>query len=238
MADDLPAILARPKRQSPLERILMGDEDRMAYGTGSSAEMADQPAGLAQLIIGLYNSLGETAKKAIGNSQTAMETGYYNPAPVVDAALTAMTGGVAGTGRGGVALGSGPIRYLPHSSSLAIPPSPSAADMMRKARIEEVPLAQIRGTQPKMQWEKFDAGDHPPPLLSGYADRPIAVRREDGEYLIFDGHHRAVRALNNKIDTIPMYVIDAKDYAPEFAGRKPHRSSISTDDLLKQLLGE
>ena len=97
----------------------MGDEDRMAYGTGSSAEMADQPAGLAQLIIGLYNSLGETAKKAIGNSQTAMETGYYNPAPVVDAALTAMSGGVAGTGRGGVALGSGMSFPLYHGSPKA-----------------------------------------------------------------------------------------------------------------------
>ena len=128
---------------------------------------------------------------------------------------------------------------LPHSSSLAVPPAPSLPDMARASRVEKVPLSQVRGTQPKMDWEKFNAGEHPAPLLEKYADKPVAVRREDGEYLIFDGHHRAVRASENGQSALDMYVIDAKDYAPEFAGRKPQPSSPkwtqADDDLLREL---
>jgi hypothetical protein len=36
--------------------------------------------------------------------------GAYNPAPIVEAAMLPMMGGVAGTGEGGVAIGAGPIR--------------------------------------------------------------------------------------------------------------------------------
>jgi hypothetical protein len=106
---------------------------------------------------------------------------------------------------------------------------------VRASRVESVPLSQARGTQPKMQWEKFDAGESPLPLIDGYTDKPVAVRREDGEYLIFDGHHRAVKAIDNGSNNMQMHVIDAKDYAPEFAGRKPAPDTISTDDLLKML---
>ncbi len=87
-----------------------------------------------------------------------------------------------------------------------------------------------------MDWDKFNSGDHPPPLLEGYTDRPVAVRKEDGEYLIYDGHHRAAQAIDNDQSHMSMHVIDAKNYAPEFAGRKPAPPSISDDELLKQLL--
>lgn len=63
-----------------------------AFGTGSPAETAQQPSGLGGLLGGLYNSLGLLAKRAIGNSQTALDTGNYNPAPAMEAALTAMSG--------------------------------------------------------------------------------------------------------------------------------------------------
>lgn len=130
------------------------------------------------------------------------------------------------------------MKYLPSSQSLATPPAPTAAEMLRASRVESVPLSQAKGTQPKMNWEKFDKGDHPGPLIEGYADKPVAVRREDGEYLIFDGHHRTARALNDGKQNLDMYVINAKDYAPQYAGRKPAPSRISDDDLLKELFGK
>jgi hypothetical protein len=49
-------------------------------------------------------------QRAIENSQYSLDTGTYDPSAPVEAALTAMTGGVAGTGAGGVAVGAGPIR--------------------------------------------------------------------------------------------------------------------------------
>ncbi len=54
--------------------------------------------------------LATLPQRAIQNSQYSLETGNYDPAVPVEAAMTAMTGGVAGTGPKGVALGSGPIR--------------------------------------------------------------------------------------------------------------------------------
>jgi hypothetical protein len=81
-----------------------------AFGTGSPAEEAQQPAGLAALLGGLYNSLGGLAKRSFGASEEMRQGEAYNPAPAVEAAMTAMTGGVGGTGAGGVALGAGPIR--------------------------------------------------------------------------------------------------------------------------------
>lgn len=62
------------------------------FGTGSPAEEAQKPSGLANLLGAGYGYLGDLAKRAIGNSQTAMQTGYYNPAPVMEAA-TMMMGG-------------------------------------------------------------------------------------------------------------------------------------------------
>jgi len=141
---------------------------------------------------------------------------------------------VAGTLAGAV---KPAVSMLPSSGSLNLPRAPSVEDMVRASRIETVPLSQARGTQPKMQWDRFDRGDYGAPIVKGYENMPVAVRREDGEYLIFDGHHRAVRALQEGQQTIPMHVIDAKDYAPEAAGRRPAPPSISDDDLLKALTG-
>jgi hypothetical protein len=124
---------------------------------------------------------------------------------------------------------------LPKSSSLATPPAPSAADMAR-ARVEVVPLSQARSTQSKMDWDRFESGKHPPPLLQNYADRPVAVRREDGEYLIFDGHHRSAKAMHNGTPEMEMYVINAKDYAPEFAGRKPAKYDPAEIEALASAL--
>jgi hypothetical protein len=76
---------------------MLAGEPTAAFGTGSPTEEAQKPSGLAALFGGAYNALGDLSKRAIGNSQTAMETGYYNPAPVLDAAMLPMgTGGIAG----------------------------------------------------------------------------------------------------------------------------------------------
>jgi len=66
-----------------------------AFGVGSPAETAQQPTGMSDFLAALYRSLGGISKRAIGNSQTAVETGYYNPDPVIDAALLPMNAPVA-----------------------------------------------------------------------------------------------------------------------------------------------
>jgi hypothetical protein len=126
---------------------------------------------------------------------------------------------------------------LPSSASLNTPPAPTASDMARSSKVEDVPLSQARSTQSKMEMDRFNKGDHPPALISGYEDKPVAVRREDGEYLIFDGHHRAVTAMRQGHETMAMHVIDAKDYAPAFAGRKPAppKWTSADDELLREL---
>lgn len=140
-------------------------------------------------------------------------------------------------GFAGTTVGKG-VKYLPSSSSLAIPDAPTADLLKQFGRVESVPLDMARGTQSKMNWDAFGSGDHPGALIDGFADRPVAVRREDGEYLIFDGHHRTVSALNEGQRAMDMYVIDARSYAPQVAGRKPAPQTISDDDLLKALFGK
>jgi ParB-like nuclease family protein len=121
------------------------------------------------------------------------------------------------------------IGHLPHSQSLALPEPPTPEQMARFGRIESVPLSQARATQNTMK------GGYSGDLIKGYGDKPVAARRKDGEYLIFDGHHRTVAAINEGKDTLPMYVIDVKDYAPQFAGRAPAPDKTSAEDLLKEL---
>lgn len=119
---------------------------------------------------------------------------------------------------------------------LNIPDAPTPSQMQRFARIERVPLSATRRTQNEMNWERFNRGDSPGDVVSGYGDRPVAVRREDGEYLIYDGHHRATQAVRQGQNDLEMYVIDAKDFAPDLAGRPSRpvdRNEI--DSLLRDL---
>jgi len=133
-------------------------------------------------------------------------------------------------------------RRLPSSNSLVLPDAPTPEQMRAASRIERVPLASARRTQNNMDWERFDRGDSPGELVAGFGDRPVAVRREDGEYLIFDGNHRTVRAAEGGADDLEMYVIDAKDYAPDMAGRPattspPVYNRQEIDDLAAELGG-
>jgi hypothetical protein len=186
-------------------------------------DAAKLPGDVYQGNVSMLDQYGRTNPEVIGRS--------------VDLAGLVMGGGMPMAERGALGMSGGKLR-LPYSDSLATPHAPTASDMTRASRVENVPISQARGTQPKMDWKKFEAGEHPPPLLKDYADLPVAVRREDGEYLIFDGHHRTVRAMNEGANSMPMHVIDAKDYAPQFAGRKPQPSKIDDDELLRELLGK
>lgn len=100
--------------------MMAGLLDYGAFGTGSPAETAQQPSGLAALLGGAYNAMGLLAKRALGNSANAVGTGVYDPSAPMEAAMTAMTGGVAGVPMraGEAVLGAGPIRAYhgsPHS---------------------------------------------------------------------------------------------------------------------------
>jgi len=159
------------------------------------------------------------------------------PAALNMAAL-AGTGGFAGTGKGGIALGSGPIKNFPLPDELfGTPPIPTIKNMKSLSKIENVDLSKVKSTN-KLDWGKFDSGEHPGELIKGYGDKPVAVKKDNGEYLLLDGHHRSALARENGNTQIEMHVINAKDYAPEFAGKlKPpvKKWTEEDDELLKEL---
>jgi hypothetical protein len=126
--------------------------------------------------------------------------------------------------------------YLPSSESLSIPEIPNAEQMKAHSRIENVMLNAVKGTQPKMDWDKFNAGEHPGELIKGYGKYPVAVRKENDEYLIYDGHHRAILEKKNGKKHMKMHVIDAKSYDPKNAGMKKVKDKVSADDLMKELI--
>lgn len=126
---------------------------------------------------------------------------------------------------------------LPGSASLARPPIPTAEQMAEFGRVEEVPLSQARSGQRRRYWDEFNAGEHPGELIDGYGDMPVAVRREDGEYVLMDGHHRTEKAMAEGATSLPMHVIDAKAYAPDVAGVAPRQEGWTDADeaLLAEL---
>ena len=125
--------------------------------------------------------------------------------------------------------------HLPFPDSLNIPTPPSRGDMDRHSRRVDVPLHTARATQTAMDWRKPGERTNPGPLIPGYEDAPVAVRKETGEHLIFDGHHRTVSAINSGRQSMPMHVIDAKHYDPENAGRPPMRHGLSDEEMLAEL---
>lgn len=85
-----------------------------AFGVGSPAEESSKPSNVVSNMLGsIVSSLATLPKRAIENSQYSMDTGYYDPRPVLEAAMLPMgTGAVAGVPVRGAetVLGSGPIR--------------------------------------------------------------------------------------------------------------------------------
>jgi hypothetical protein len=118
--------------------------------------------------------------------------------------------------------------------------NPTPQQMQRHGRVENVPLDAARTTQRKLQWDKFNSGQYSDTVVEGFGDRPVAGRKENGEYLIFDGHHRAALAKSSGETHMPMHVIDIKDYDPANAGKAPEApkaySESEIDDLYKALM--
>ena len=126
---------------------------------------------------------------------------------------------------------------LPSPQSLTMPSVPTIEQMQKYARTEVVPLSKAVSFQSARNWDKFKAGKGPGDLVAGYGDKPLALRLETGEYVIYDGNHRTDLALQKGQTELPMHVIDVKSYDPAHAGRKPVPPSMSDDELLKSLLG-
>lgn len=228
--NDLPipgTFTPRPAPPKTIDEIMRG----LSYGI--SQDIGQAGNSVAQALMTPGNAL-----RGDYNNVSVYPSGYVSP---VSEALIRDANNMAGV----VATGSMPMPRpmnslgmggrLPSSQSLNTPPVPTPEQLSKLGRIETVPLSQARATQSKMDWEKFGKGEHPPELVKGYTDKPVAVRREDGEYLIFDGHHRTQSAIEKGANSMDMYVIDARDYAPYAAGRKPAAQSISDEELLRLL---
>lgn len=127
---------------------------------------------------------------------------------------------------------------IPSPKSLAMPDVPTVEQMKQYGRVEVVPLSKAVSFQSTRNWEKFNAGKHPGDLVAGFGDKPLALRLETGEYVIYDGNHRADLALRKGKTELPMHVIDVKSYDPANAGRKPVPPSMSDDEILNILLGK
>jgi hypothetical protein len=128
-------------------------------------------------------------------------------------------------------------RKLPMPDTFNTPRLPTDLEMQAHGRVESVSLDKVFGTESTRQWERFNAGDHPGELVKGYADKPVAAKLSNGEFILFDGHHRTELALNRGDTALDMHVIDASKYAPG-ADKKPSKSSgMSDDELLQELMG-
>lgn len=132
------------------------------------------------------------------------------------------------------------LKSLPSSSSLNIPIAPTVEQLSQFAKLQNVPLNMARGSQPSMDWQKFNSGKYGDPMFPGYVDAPVAAMRKDGEYIVYDGHHRSVNAINEGAREIPMYVIDASVYDPSNAGRavSPYympNVGMTDEELLREL---
>ena len=123
---------------------------------------------------------------------------------------------------------------LPAPDYLFTPSAPSKEVMSKSSRVESVPLNKVRATEPASVRNK---GGSPGALIEGFGDKPVAVKMSNGDYLLYDGHHRAEAALMRGETTQEMYVVEAKTYAPADDKRAPTPSKeISTDELFRQLL--
>jgi hypothetical protein len=183
--------------------------------------------------------------RAVSSPITAMRGQQVSPEESLNVAMGAMGGSSIGSAPKG-ALRSGflkdqgsikPTGLLPSPQSLTMPSVPTVDQMKKYGRTEVVPLSKAVSFQSARNWEKFNAGKGPGDLVAGYGDKPLALRLETGEYVIYDGNHRTDLALSKGKTELPMHVIDVKSYDPAHAGRKPVPDKMSSDELLKMLFG-
>jgi hypothetical protein len=125
---------------------------------------------------------------------------------------------------------------IPSPSSLTMPDVPTVEQMQKYGRVETVPLSQAVSFQSARNWDKFNKGEYSGDLVKGFGDKPLALRLENGEYIIYDGNHRTDLAMQAGKTELPMNVIDVKSYDPSNAGRRPVPPSMTDDELLRGLL--
>lgn len=128
------------------------------------------------------------------------------------------------------------LDQLATPSTIQMPDVPTVEQMQAHSRVEVVPLAKAASFQTARRWDEFNNGKHPGDAVEGYGDKPVAVRLETGEYVILDGNHRTDLAIKSGATALEMYVIDAKSYDPQHAGRKP--VELDSDALLRDLFGD
>ena len=192
-----------------VERLAYGEP--LTKGTGFATRMKPETA----------NAVMALAPEAVPIGRAAMAGVRATKGLPVGASTEAITRGM-----------------LPSPKSLTMPSVPTVEQMQKYGRTEVVPLSQAVSFQTARKWDKFNAGEHPGDLVAGFGDKPLALRLETGEYVIYDGNHRTDLALKKGETKLPMYVIDVKSYDPAHAGRRPAPEKMSDDDLLKALLGE
>jgi hypothetical protein len=175
-----------------------------------------------------FGYLADSPKNPIAPRQEALDTTQKNAAlPVEEGLLSVQT--------------KQPMQGLlqskiPSPSSLTMPDVPTIEQMQKYGRTEIVPLSKAVSFQSVRTWDKFNKGEHAGDLVQGFGDKPLALRLENGEYIIYDGNHRTDLAMQAGKTELPMNVIDVKSYDPSNAGRKPVPPSMSDDELLRSLL--
>jgi len=104
---------------------------------------AEAQADVRNVMGGLATQLVTLPERAIGASQSALDTGVYNPAPAVETALTMMGGGVAGTTEkaAGPGLGAGYSSFklpkpIEEMSSVVRPKNPAAETVINPAKLQ------------------------------------------------------------------------------------------------------
>lgn len=130
----VPPIFAQPSADDMAQQarmLLASQSDRLppapvAAPVFAQPQMPDDvqaypnEGGPGAMVVNAIHSLFNLPKRALEASQTAVDTGNYDPAPIVEAATLPMGGGLAGAEMkaGETALGAGPIRAYhgtPHS---------------------------------------------------------------------------------------------------------------------------
>lgn len=76
------------------------------------------------------------------------------------------------------------------------------------------------------------------PLIEGFGDKPVVVRRSDGSHLIYDGHNRVADAIARGVTELDMHVIDAQKFDPVGDKKPTTVDPRSDDDLLSELFGD
>ena len=174
----------------------------------------------------------------VGAARDLSDAGMQTARGIRDGSKATTLGGLLGAALA-VAPMPGPakrgIRALPEPSALNLPRTPSVEEMASASSVQAVPLSHARHGN-RLQWDRFNNGDHGEPLVPGYSDRPLAVQLENGEFVLLDGNHRAALANSRGERDMEMHVIPARQYDPANAGRAP-KPFGDTDALLAELLG-